>query len=48
MGEKRTWEDNIKTNFKKMEWESEGKIRLVPDNNLWGALVNRVMNLQVP
>ena len=38
------WEDNIKMDLQEgMDW-----IRLAQDRNRWKALVNAVMNLQVP
>jgi hypothetical protein len=40
----RRWEDNIKlSEMVRMDW-----IDLVQDRNSWQALVNEIMNLQVP
>ena len=45
---RRRWEDNVKWIFRK--WDLGGKdwIELAQDRGRWWALVNAVMNLQVP
>jgi hypothetical protein len=45
---KRRWEDNIKMNLRKTEWEVVKWIHLAQDRDNFLALVNKVMNLQVP
>ena len=45
---KRRWEDNIKMDFKEVEWAVMGCIALVQDRDRWRGLVNEVMNLRVP
>jgi hypothetical protein len=42
------WEDNIKIDIKEIWWEGVGWIHLADDRDWWWALVNMVMNLQVP
>jgi hypothetical protein len=41
-------ENNIKTDLKETGFEDVDWIHLVQDSVLWQALVNTVMNLQVP
>jgi len=42
------WEDNIKMDLQDVAWESMGCMDLAQDRDRWWALVNAVMNLQVP
>jgi hypothetical protein len=42
------WEDNIKMDFLEVGWEGMDCIDLAQDRDRWWALVNTVMNLQVP
>jgi hypothetical protein len=42
------WEDNIKMNLQEVGWEGMDKIDMAQDRDRWQALVNVVMNLQVP
>jgi hypothetical protein len=44
----RRWEDNIKMDHQKEGYGGLEWIMLAEDNNMWQALVNAVMNLQVP
>jgi hypothetical protein len=55
MGEKRPlgrprhwWVDNIKMDLLEIDWGGVDWIGLAQDRNKWRALVNAVMNLQVP
>jgi hypothetical protein len=45
---RRRWVDNIKMELKEIGWGSMDWIDLVQNRNQWSALVNMVMNLQVP
>jgi hypothetical protein len=45
---RRKWEDNIMTDFRGIKWHDVDWIYLDQDGNQWRALVNTVMNLQVP
>jgi hypothetical protein len=45
---RRRWEDNIKMNLREIVFEDVDCIHLAPDRDRWRALVNTVMNLQVP
>jgi hypothetical protein len=40
--------DNIKIDVRKIGWDGTDWIDLVQDRDRWKALVNTVMNLQVP
>jgi hypothetical protein len=40
--------DNIKMDLKEMGWDGMDWIDLAQDREEWRALVNTVMNLQVP
>jgi hypothetical protein len=40
--------DNIKMNLREIEWCSMDWVYLAQDRDQWRALVNWVMNLQVP
>ena len=42
------WEDNIKMDVQGEECENMDWIELAQDRDMWGALVNTVMNLRVP
>jgi hypothetical protein len=42
------WVDNIRMDLGEMEWGDVDWIGLVQDRNRWKALVNLVMNFQVP
>jgi len=44
---RREWEDNIKTDFQTVGWETDW-IELAQDRDRWRSLVNAVMNLRVP
>jgi hypothetical protein len=44
----RRWVDNIKIDFREIGWDGMDGIDLVQDRDRWRALVNTVMNLQVP
>jgi hypothetical protein len=45
---RRTWEDNIKMDLQEVRWLAMDWIELAQDRDRWRALVNVVMNLQVP
>jgi hypothetical protein len=45
---RRRWVGNIKMDLRKMGWDGMAWTDLVQDRNQWRALVNTVMNLQVP
>jgi hypothetical protein len=40
--------DNIKIEFRETEWGGVDWVDLAQDRDQWRALVNKVMNLQVP
>jgi hypothetical protein len=40
--------DNIRLDLREIWWEGVDWMHLAQDRDLWWALVNRVMNLQVP
>jgi hypothetical protein len=42
------WVDNIKTDFREIEWGGMDWIYLPEDRDRWKALVSTVMNLGVP
>jgi hypothetical protein len=42
------WENNITMTLRGMVWEGVDWIHLAQDRDQWQALVNTVMNLQVP
>jgi hypothetical protein len=44
----RSWEDNIKMDHREIGWGSMDWIDLAQDRDQWRALVNMVINLQVP
>ena len=45
---RRRWEDNIKMNLQEVGFGGMDWIELAQDRDRWRALVNAVMNLQVP
>jgi hypothetical protein len=45
---RRRWVDNIKIDLTEIVWDGMDRIDLTQDRNQWRALVNMVMNLQVP
>jgi hypothetical protein len=45
---RRRWEDNIKMDFREIGWGDMDWIDLAQDMHQWRALINTVMNLQVP
>jgi hypothetical protein len=45
---RRRWEDNIKMNLREIIWGGIDWISLAQDRDQWKALVNTVMNFQVP
>jgi hypothetical protein len=42
------WENNIRMDLWETGWEGEDWIHLAQDRDQWQALVNMIMNLQVP
>ena len=44
----RRWEDDIKMDLKEVGCRGMGWIELTQDRDRWRALVNAIMNLQVP
>jgi hypothetical protein len=42
------WEDGIRMDLREIDWGNMDWIRLVQDRDQWRAVVNVVMNLQVP
>jgi hypothetical protein len=47
-GPRRRWVDTIIMDLREIEWDVMDWIDLVQDRDQWRALVNTVMNLQVP
>jgi hypothetical protein len=45
---RRRWVDNIKIDLREIGWDAMDWIDLAQDRDRWRALVNTVMNLQVP
>jgi hypothetical protein len=45
---RRRWVDNIKIDLREIGWGGMDWINLAPDRDQWRALVNTVMNLQLP
>jgi hypothetical protein len=45
---RRRWEDNIKMTYREIGWGAMDSIDLAQDKDQWRALVNTVINLQVP
>jgi hypothetical protein len=42
------WVDNIKINLREIGWDGVDWIDMAHNRNQWRALVNTVLNLQVP
>jgi hypothetical protein len=42
------WVDNIKTNLAEIGWDGVDWVGLAQDRDKWRALVNAVINVQVP
>jgi hypothetical protein len=42
------WEDNIKMDLRKIGWEVVDYGRLAQDRDKWQALMNTIMNIQLP
>jgi hypothetical protein len=45
---RRRWVDNIRMDLREVGWDDVDLIGLAKDRNRWRALVNSVLNLQVP
>jgi hypothetical protein len=45
---RRRWVNNIKTDLREIGWDVMDWTDLTQDRNRWRAVVNTVMNLQVP
>jgi hypothetical protein len=45
---RRRWEDNIRTDLRKIGWESVDRMQLAQDRDQCQVLVITVMNLQFP
>jgi hypothetical protein len=45
---RRRWEDNIRMDLREIGWIGMDWIDLAQDRDQWRALVNTIMNLQVP
>jgi hypothetical protein len=45
---RRRWVDNIRMDLGEVGWGDVDRIGLAKDKNRWRALVNSVLNLQVP
>jgi hypothetical protein len=45
---RRRWVDNIRMDLGEVVWSDVDWIHLAQDRNRWRALVNSVLNLQVP
>jgi hypothetical protein len=45
---RRRWADNIKMDFREIEWNCMDWIKLAHDRNQWRALMNTAMNLRAP
>jgi hypothetical protein len=45
---KRRWEVNFGMDLTEIEWESVCRIHLAQDRDQWRAVVNTVMNIEVP
>jgi hypothetical protein len=42
------WEDNIRMDIREIRWKGVDWMHFTEDRDQWPALVNMVMNLQVP
>jgi hypothetical protein len=42
------WEGNVRMDLREIQWEGVDEMHLAQDSNQWQALVNMIMNLQVP
>jgi hypothetical protein len=42
---RRKWDDNIRTDFREIDWEGVDSVHLAEDRDQWQVLVNMVMNL---
>jgi len=42
------WNNNIKTDFQEVEWDSMDWVHVAQDRNTWRGLVHVVVNLWVP
>jgi hypothetical protein len=47
-GPRPKWVDNIKMDLREIGWDGRDWIELAQDRYQWWALLNTVMNLQVP
>jgi hypothetical protein len=47
-GPRHTWEDNIRTDLKKISWEGIKWLHLAQHREQWRAVMNTVMNHRVP
>jgi hypothetical protein len=45
---KRSWEDNIRIEFREIVWEDVDWIHLAQDRDQWWIVVNMVMDIEVP
>jgi hypothetical protein len=45
---RRRWVDNIKMDLSEIGWDGRDGINLAQDRDQWSALVNAVMNSQIP
>jgi hypothetical protein len=45
---RRRWVNSIKIDLREVEWDGMDLVDLAQDRDQWRALVNTVMNLQVP
>jgi hypothetical protein len=43
-----TWMDNIKMDFRNIEWDGVDWIDVAEDRDQWRAFVNTILNLRVP
>jgi len=42
------WEENITLDLREIGWEGVDWMHMACDNNQWWALMNKVMNYQIP
>jgi hypothetical protein len=45
---RRRWDDNIQMDLREIGWGGMDRIDVVQDRDQWRAVVNTVMNLQIP